>query len=105
MTNGGGRCLLATRIIRAPMSTSSLRNLGLVVAGGKRPVFEVDPSWPKLPNNWLMGHVASVGVDSRDHVFLLHRPNTIPEEKRKSSAPPVLEFDEKGQFVNAWGGP
>jgi DNA-binding beta-propeller fold protein YncE len=107
------------------MKTSLLRNLALLVtgvavmaavaafsnrdaqaqAGRKMPVFEVDPSWPKLPNNWLMGHVASVGVDSRDHVFLLHRPNTLPEDKRKSSAPPVLEFDEKGQFVNAWGGP
>jgi DNA-binding beta-propeller fold protein YncE len=74
-------------------------------AARRVPVFEVDPAWPKLPNNWLMGHVASVGVDSRDHVFLLHRPNTIPEDRRKSAAPPVLEFDEKGQYVNAWGGP
>jgi len=105
------------------MKRSSLRNLaiaGVAVmaaaatfsntgaqaqAGRKMPVFEVDASWPKLPNNWLMGHVASVGVDSRDHVFLLHRPNTIPEDKRKNAAPPVLEFDEKGQYVNAWGGP
>jgi len=73
--------------------------------GRKVPVFEVDPSWPKLPNNWIMGHVASVAVDRHDHVFLLHRPNTIPEDKRKMSAPPVLEFDQNGKFVNAWGGP
>jgi DNA-binding beta-propeller fold protein YncE len=69
------------------------------------PVFEVDPSWPKIPNNWTLGHVASVAVDGRDHVWLLHRPNTIPEDKRGSAAPPVLEFDASGKFVNAWGGP
>ena len=50
------------------------------------PVFEVDPAWPKLPNNWVMGHVASVGVDRDDRVYLLHRPNTIPEDRRKQAA-------------------
>ena len=69
------------------------------------PVFEVDPSWPKLPNNWIVGHVASVAVDRRDHVWILHRPNTIPEDRRGRAAPPVLEFDTNGKFVNAWGGP
>ena len=42
---------------------------------------------------------------SRDHVFMLHRPNTIPEAQRSQAAPPVLEFDAAGKFVNAWGGP
>lgn len=69
------------------------------------PIFEVDPSWPKLPNNWVVGHVASVAVDRRDHVWMLHRPNTIPEDRRSHGAPPVLEFDASGTFVNAWGGP
>jgi hypothetical protein len=68
------------------------------------PVFEVDAAWPKLPNNWVVGHVASVAVDRRDHVWMLHRPNTIPEDRRKNAAPPVLEFDPSGKFVNAWGG-
>ena len=58
-------------------------------SGEQMPVFEVDTAWPpKLPYNWIMGHVASVAVDSRDHVFLLHRPNTIPPEDRARSAPP-----------------
>jgi len=69
------------------------------------PVFEADPSWPKIPNNWTLGHVASVAVDRRDHVWLLHRPNTIPEDRRGRAAPPVLEFDASGKFLNAWGGP
>ncbi len=74
-------------------------------AARRVPVFEVDPSWPRLPNNWVVGHVASVAVDRRDHVFMLHRPNTIPENQRAKAAPPVLEFDASGKFVNAWGGP
>jgi DNA-binding beta-propeller fold protein YncE len=74
-------------------------------AGTPMPVFEVDPSWPKVPNNWTLGHVSSVAVDRRDHVWILHRPNTIPEDRRGRAAPPVLEFDAKGAFVNAWGGP
>jgi hypothetical protein len=70
------------------------------------PVFEVDTAWPpKLPYNWIMGHVPSVAVDSHDHVFILHRPNTIPPEDRARSAPPVIEFDANGKFVTAWGGP
>ena len=69
------------------------------------PVFEVDPAWPKLPNDWVVGHMASVAVDRRDHVWMLHRPNTIPEDRRSHAAPPVLEFDASGKFVNAWGGP
>jgi DNA-binding beta-propeller fold protein YncE len=72
---------------------------------GRVPVFEVDLAWPKLPNNWVVGHVASVAVDRFDHVYLLHRPNTIPEDRRKNAAPPVLEFDASGKFVNGWGGP
>jgi DNA-binding beta-propeller fold protein YncE len=111
------------------MNRSTWRNLGVVAAGvavmatvatlsheqtqaqattlsRRVPVFEVDTSWPpKLPNNWVLGHVASVAVDRHDHVWMLHRPNTVPEAQRKQAAPPVLEFDDKGKFVRAWGGP
>ena len=38
------------------------------------PRFEVDPMWPKpLPNHWLYGNVIGVGVDSRDHIYIIHR--------------------------------
>ena len=70
------------------------------------PVFQVDPAWPKLPNNWVVGIVSSVSVDRRDHVWILHRPRTVKEDQKSRAAPPVLEFDADGQFVNAvgWGG-
>ncbi len=73
------------------------------------PSFAVDPMWPKpLPNRWLVGAVVGVAVDSRDHVFIVHRPGTLqPNETRSiwGAAPPVLEFDPEGNVVNAWGGP
>ncbi len=73
--------------------------------GGKKvPVFEVDASWPKLPNNWAMGHVTSVAVDRHNHVWLLQRPYTVPAAQKEHAAPPVLEFDNEGKFVQAWGG-
>ena len=68
------------------------------------PVFQVDPAWPKLPNNWVIGIVSSVAVDRRDHVWILHRPRTVPAEWKGRAAPPVLEFDADGKFVQAWGG-
>jgi len=68
------------------------------------PVFQADPAWPKLPNNWVVGIVSAVTVDSRDHVWILHRPRTVAAELKDHAAPPVLEFDADGKFVNAWGG-
>jgi hypothetical protein len=81
------------------------------------PRFEVDPLWPKpLPNHWVLGSAIGVGVDSRDHVFIVHRGNGDPRTELGAAqspptgecclpAPPVLEFDPQGNLVNAWGGP
>jgi hypothetical protein len=73
------------------------------------PTFQTDPSWPKpLPNNWILGGPASVAVDGRDHVWILHRPLTAPAAELatgKKPAPPVVEFDPQGNLVQAWGGP
>ncbi|MEX2570584.1 MAG: hypothetical protein WD737_04715 [Gemmatimonadota bacterium] len=82
------------------------------------PVFEVDPFWPKpLPNNWVLGSTIGVGVDSRDHVFIVHRGLATLNERTEAGAatdpptgeccapaPPILEFDPEGNLVNAWGG-
>jgi hypothetical protein len=76
---------------------------------GPIPTFQLDPSWPKpLPNNMVIGMVASINVDSRDHVWIIHRPRTVREQDLaggKKVAPPVIEFDQQGNFVQAWGGP
>jgi hypothetical protein len=70
------------------------------------PIFEVQPEWLVLPNNWVMGVVTAVAVDRRDHVWIMHRPRTgVPDDKKDRVAPAVLEFDAAGRFVQAWGGP
>jgi hypothetical protein len=69
------------------------------------PKFRVDPSWPKLPAKWVWGQVSSVSVDDRDHAWILQRPNTIRTDQKGMAAPPVMEFDAAGNFVQGWGGP
>jgi DNA-binding beta-propeller fold protein YncE len=83
------------------------------------PRFEVDPMWPKpMPNHWLLGSVIGVGIDSRDHVFIIHRGDSTLNQRTEvgmkanppiaeccQSAPPIVEFDPEGNLVNAWGGP
>ena len=81
------------------------------------PRFKVDPSWPKpLPDNWVIGQIGGIAVDSRDHVWVLQRPRSVPERylgpmltpPRSTccfAAPSVIEFDSKGEVVQAWGRP
>ena len=82
------------------------------------PTFQVDPFWPKpLPNHWVLGNVIGVAVDGRDNVYIVHRnsddkfsPMTELGLKTGVSecctpAPPVLEFDQEGNLIHAWGGP
>src|SRR5215475_3845087 len=81
------------------------------------PQFQVDPFWPKpLPNNWLLGQVASVAVGPDDHVWVLQRPRTLTDDEKGATlkpprnkccapAPSVMEFDADGNFIQGWGYP
>jgi hypothetical protein len=81
------------------------------------PRFEVDPMWPKpLPNNWVIGQAIGLTVDSRDHVWMVHRVDSLsanevsqdqtpPTGTCCKKAPPVLEFDAEGNLLRSWGGP
>ncbi len=70
---------------------------------GGAPQFEVDPSWPSIPNDWVLGQVSSVTVGPDDRIWVLHRPRTVGEDQG-TAAPPVLAFEPDGTFVRAWGG-
>lgn len=69
------------------------------------PKFKVDPAWLKVPSKWILGIVSSSAVDAQDHVWVLQRPLTLAPEEKPKVAPPVLEFDAAGNFIQAWGGP
>ncbi len=80
------------------------------------PTYKVDPFWPKeLPNNWILGQVSGMAVDSQDHIWIIQRPSSLDRDERALSldppeadccvpAPPVIEFDSEGNVIQAWGG-
>jgi DNA-binding beta-propeller fold protein YncE len=76
----------------------------LLGQAAQAPAFDVDSKWPVVPNNWVLGEVTSIAVDGRDHIWVLHRPRSIPAEQRDRAAPPVLEFDTSGKLLASWGG-
>jgi len=84
------------------------------------PMFEIDPSWPKFPErNWILGEVPSVAIDAQDNVWIMTRPKTLGGDQARElfaalkppqadcciPAPPVMEFDAEGNFIQGWGGP
>ena len=79
---------------------------------GAVPVFQVDPLWPKVPKQWILGQVSGVAVDARDHVWVLQRPWSLnndeksrnPEAECCEAPPPVMEFDSAGNYIRGWGG-
>ena len=85
--------------------------------GSDAAAFQFDATWPKpLPDNWTLGNVVGVAVDARDHIWIVHRPGSLTLQERGADAdpplaeccrpaPPVIEFDQAGNVVNAWGGP
>jgi hypothetical protein len=94
-------------------------------AGKMAPRFEVDPLWPKaMPNGWVLGQAIGVTVDNRDHIWIVHRGSdaaaleqtelAVRTQGRNagkrvgeccSPSPPIMEFDQAGNLIQAWGGP
>jgi sugar lactone lactonase YvrE len=83
-------------------------------AQAQAPKYEVDPLWPKLPANWVVGPLGGARVDANDHVIVLHRQEEVTDAAltardqfakgaARIKAPPVMEFDPDGNLVNSWG--
>lgn len=94
--------IMASALAPTTLPVDVLAQTGKSPAGSV-PVFQVDSSWLKLPNDWVLGQVAAVAVDPQDNVWIIHRYRGVKPELK--AAPPVLEFDSTGQFIRAWGGP
>jgi hypothetical protein len=117
------RSLLLGAAVTALIVALGVGQAALEAAGRQEgvmaPAFEVDPLWPKpLPNHWVLGSTIGVGVDSKDHVFIIHRglptltarteaglDTKPPTGECCAAAPPILEFDPEGNLVKSWGGP
>ena len=83
-------------------------------AAGDRPVprFTPDPVPPiKLPEGRFVGSVTGLAIAPNGHIWLCHLAKQLewgPPAGRwrdKARLPPVVEFDARGNFIQAWGGP
>src|SRR5262245_32856983 len=71
------------------MSTTELAG-PIVGSGAFR--YEIINDWAKLPEDWNLGEVAGIGVDSRDNIHVFTRGNH-----------PVIVFDRDGNVQRSWG--
>lgn len=98
------------------------------------PKFTLQPGWAKIPDHLSIGDVSGVAIDDAQHVWIIHRyemsdagsrrpePPELPWEDsgershddgrrtdrstvEKTPAPPVMEFDQDGNYLRGWGGP
>ena len=123
-----GICLLSTLALTAtacqqqgtsPQEPAGETAMEGAPGDGMVPVYEFDPSWPKipLPDHWAIGNVVGVDIDEDDNVWIVHRPRTLLSGHEDDAAyevaqseccvpaPAVIEFDQAGNVVQAWGGP
>src|SRR5262245_44881409 len=54
--------------------------------------YRATPDWPRLPPGWNFRETPGIAVDSRQHVFVVHRGEH-----------PIIEFDAEGKFVRSFG--
>jgi hypothetical protein len=77
------------------------------------PKLEVDPFWPKMPDTFFVGPVRGLSIDSSDHVWIVQDATPITADIRGAAAsppqaeccvpaPPVIEFDSAGNYVQGW---
>ncbi len=82
MKTAGGVLIAASLLIAVACTTTDTRD-GPSLTLSASPKYRVDPFWPKaLQGNWMLGQVAWVAVDSRDHVWIIHRPASILDEEK-----------------------
>ncbi len=100
------------------LSWAAPRAGGAVEALDDIPVFEFDPTWPKLPlpNHWIMGNVAGMASDEKGHIWVIQRPLSgnmsddyaqldPPAGECCRMPPSIIEFDTAGNVIQAFGGP
>ena len=87
------------------------------VDGRPLPAFQVDASWPRLPDSLILGQLPGLSVDPEGDVWILVRPNTLGGTDIGAAAEPpqavcchpplhLVELSaETGELLSMWGGP
>ena len=81
------------------------------------PSYVFDPGWPnQLPNNWKMGGVTGLAVDSNDDVWVLNRPNDTEDVEGRAGGsgpgadccarpPSMIHIDKNGAVIGSFDAP
>ena len=102
--------LLVIPRLSSPVSSQAPSPTAPHIGEGGVPQFEKDPAFPKIPASMKMGFGSAVTGDDQGHVWILSRPKTLANprstapDKTSKPAPPVMEFDQAGNYVQGWGG-
>jgi DNA-binding beta-propeller fold protein YncE len=82
---------------------------------GGAPSYVYDPGWPKpLPNNWKMGGVTGLTVDSNDDVWVYNRPNDLTAIELHAEVgladccvrpPSMIHIDKNGDVIGSFDAP
>src|SRR3954462_6930308 len=65
--------------------------------------FDSVPDYPNLPKGMNFGEVPGVAVNSKGHVYVFTRSNSAGGPAYAPAAAQLLEFDNKGDFVQEIG--
>ena len=78
------------------------RSENRVPDGASAPSFVIDPNWPKpLPNDWLIGQVGGLAVDSEDNIWVYHRGRSLDESSVRALEP--VGADGSGNPIDGLG--
>jgi peptidylamidoglycolate lyase len=90
-----------TTLQAGPQSRSSIQT------GNASGVYQIVHGWPDLSDDFVLGHVTGVAVDSHNHVFAFHRAEHSILGKffdGPITSPAILCFDGRtGKVVTSWG--
>jgi hypothetical protein len=104
LASSEGAAAVALREAGATDKLGATRWPSRAAAGATAPSFVVDASWPKpLPNDWRIGQVGGIAVDSHDNIWVYHRPRTL--DASSAGALPRVTTNEQGVPISALGHP